>query len=280
MDLKAGWQVKHILKADGSNHLQRLRDSFQFLPSHELATACNHAQEDYFNISCVKGKERMLEFLQSVHSMLFQDARPPAPEARRNLQLQLMTAAKALQVDQFQMIDFRRQHDVLLTKRRKYPAIRLLHFFWVAGSLHHDQELREMLRHVCLVALPPDIGAEAISFVDGDGEGKLRLPSAATVSRVRARLDVAWTLLMRCWVMERLHQGGGRGLRVFAQTDATWQAKQEYQVTVLNFVDAVDLNLLHKDCFFWLGLWDTYVVKLSLMCCHGHLRNLCRICAV
>jgi hypothetical protein len=72
---------------------------------------------------------------------------------------------------------------------------------------------------------------------------------------------VAWTLLMRCWVMERLRQGGGRGLRVFAQTDATWQAKQEYQVTVLNFVDAADLKLLHQDCFL-LG-------ALGHVCFHG-----------
>ena len=46
--------------------------------------------------------------------------------------------------------------------------------------------------------------------------------------------------------MERLRVGGGAGLRVFVQTDATWQAKQEYQVTVLNFIDTMDLPLLHK----------------------------------
>lgn len=53
---------------------------------------------------------------------------------------------------------------------------------------------------------------------------------------------------MRSWVMERLRHGGGHGLRVYAQTDATWQAKQEYQVTVLNFVDAASLKVLHQDC--------------------------------
>eukprot|EP00438_Fugacium_kawagutii_P014582 Skav210160 [mRNA] locus=scaffold1811:103411:117781:+ [translate_table: standard] len=248
MDLKAGWHVKHILKADSSKELQNMRDSFLFLPSHELAAASKHVQHDFFNVASVQGKERMLEFLQSVDTLLFQDARPPTAEAKTALRVQLMAAAKALQVDQFQVSDFRRQHDVFLMKRRKYPAIRLLHFFWVAGSLHHDQELRDMLRHVCLVALPPDMAEEAVSFIDGNThEGKLRLPSAATVSRVRARLDVAWTLLMRSWVMERLRQGGGRGLRVYAQTDATWQAKQEYQVTVLNFVESASLKLLHQD---------------------------------
>jgi hypothetical protein len=50
--------------------------------------------------------------------------------------------------------------------------------------------------------------------------------------------------------MERLRQGG-----------ATWQAKQEYQVTVLNFVDAADLKLLHQDCFL-LG-------ALGHVCFHG-----------
>lgn len=162
MDLKAGWRVKHILRADSSKELQNLRDSFLFLPSHELATACSNAQEHLFNVASVKGKKKLLEFLQSIDTVLFQDARPPTPEAKRGLRLQLMASAKALQVDQFQVSDFRRQHDVLLMKRRKYPAIRLLHFFWVAGSLHHDQELRDMLRHVCLVALPPDMAEEAV----------------------------------------------------------------------------------------------------------------------
>ena len=71
---------------------------------------------------------------------------------------------------------------------------------------------------------------------------------------------------MRRWVMERLRVGGGAGLRVFDQTDATWQATQEYQVTVLNFIDTMDLPLLHKDrfSFFAPGNSEPFVVPISI----------------
>ena len=122
---------------------------------------------------------------------------------------------------------------------------------WVTGALQNDKDLRDMIKHVCEVALPPQVAADALAFIEGsEDSGQLKVPSIdsiATMSRVRARVDVAWMLLTREWVMSRLLVGGGAGLRVYVQTDATWQAKQGYQVTVLNFVEMTNFVNLHKD---------------------------------
>ena len=40
---------------------------------------------------------------------------------------------------------------------------------------------------------------------------------------------------------------GGGGVSVYIQTDATWQARQEYQVTLINVVDVGCQLDLHKD---------------------------------
>ena len=269
MRLVAGWHVKHILEADASGTLKTLRDSFAFLPSFEIVASCEggHVDPSLYNVASSKGKEHMLRLLQTVHGMLFTRGRPPTQEAKEELLTGLLSAARALQANRFSDESFRRQNGFLL-KVRKYAPLKLLKFFWVAGSLRNDKDLRDMLKNVCEVSLPAPVAKKALAFIDGDSDGcdKMRVPSTSTVSRIRGRLDVAWTRLMRRWVMERLRVGGGAGLRVFVQTDATWQAKQEYQVTVLNFIDTMDLPLLHKDrfSFFAPGNSEPFVVPISI----------------
>ena len=119
--------------------------------------------------------------------------------------------------------------------------------------------LRMALKHACAVILPPDAKQEALDFIDGVDNGisdRMRIPSTATLSRCRARLDVAWTLLFRNWLSGHLRAKGGSGVSLYIQTDATWQARQEYQVTLLNIVHKDCLLDLHKDravvtCFLW-----------------------------
>ena len=116
-----------------------------------------------------------------------------------------------------------------------------MNFFWVSGALQNDKDLRETLKQACLVSMPSRASQQAVSFIDGTGldHDKLRVPSMATLSKVRGRLDVA--------VKPKLVCANGRGIRIYVQTDAAWQARQEYQVTLLNLVDVCDLERLHKD---------------------------------
>lgn len=113
----------------------------------------------------------------------------------------------------------------------------------------NDSNLRETLKLACLVSMPKQAAQHAASFIDGHDHDRMRVPSAATMSRVRARLDTAWMLYFRDYIVkQKLVTFGGAGVRLFVQTDATWQARQEYQVTVLNMVDCADCFQLHKDC--------------------------------
>ena len=71
--------------------------------------------------------------------------------------------------------------------------------------------------------------------------GTFRVPSPSTLSRIRFEVDVAWMLLFR----QQLDSLGD--VRIYVQTDATAQAGQQYQITILNFVKVQDLDELHKD---------------------------------
>lgn len=256
VNISAGWSVPSILREDGlaGNCLRTLRDSFDSLPGSRTSQKCDSSNPDIFNIATEPGKKRMLQLLRDVAGCLTQ-GRPLNDERRCELELELLSGAQALQASIANHCRFRYQGSWTL-KARKYPAIKLIDFFWVSGALLCDADLRETLKHACSTLLPPDLAKEAVLFVDGKleaGQCNTKVPSSATLCRLRARLDVCYTLLMRQWLMQNLQMSGGCGVKVFIQTDATWQSKKEYQITVMNFLLGELALPVHKDSgrFLW-----------------------------
>ena len=98
MDLVAGWNVRQVLCEDTSNNLLNLRDAFALLQPGEVIRPCSDGRHvDLYNVASRAGKEKLLVLLQSVHEVLFQQGRPPTDETKRQLQVDLVSAALALQ---------------------------------------------------------------------------------------------------------------------------------------------------------------------------------------
>ena len=262
VNLGAGWLSKHVLKTDTLHELRMLQEACTNSESGRFSMSgiLEEATPDLYDIGSRPGRLEFQGLLQEVASFMFQ-GRPMTDEAKWNLQVKLLSAAQSLQNSELADNLFRQESN-FLQKCRKYSAIKLLNFFWIAGALQNDRDLRETLKQACLVSMPSHAAKQAASFIDGTGSDhdKLRVPSAATLSRVRGRLDVAWMLYFREHVvMPKLLCSTGNGVRLYIQTDATWQARQEYQVTLVNLVGVSDLHPLHKDrllacsreMFFW-----------------------------
>ena len=246
ISLAAGWASKHVLKDDRMcQSLQELRRGFACLPSHRPIQYVAQADLVPYNPATRVGKENLQKVLQEASEVLLQGTRL-TEERREKLQIDLLSAAQGLQHDLFSENIFK-QESLLASQARTYSALRLLNYFWVSGVLQSDKNLRSVLKLACTASLHENLAKEVVRFIDGDDHHCMRVPSTGTISRVRGRLDVAWMLLMREFLSSRMCLSGGAGLRLFMQTDATWQAKQEYQVTLFSFIDAADRLQLHKD---------------------------------
>eukprot|EP00435_Cladocopium_sp_Y103_P070143 s111_g34.t1 len=247
INLNAGWGSVHVIGRDTAHELRLLKQALDRTVQFPIANALDNAKPQEFDVASLPGRRALQELLQETASFLLQ-GRPLTDETRLELQVKMMSAAQALQ-DSEMMENIFRQESMFLQKSRKYSAIRLLDYFWVSGALMNDRDLRDTLKQACLVSMPTQAAKHAVAFIDGTEHDRMRVPSQATLSRVRARLDTAWMLYFRKhMLMPKLMVSDGAGVRVFVQTDATWQARQEYQVTVLNLVDCGDLLALHKDC--------------------------------
>ena len=247
VDLVAsGWNRRRVVD-DAEPALQTfmsLQNSFQDLPAHMhiYKYIQGHAVPDAGQAVT----ENILGILQTVGAGILQPMHGEG--SQKTVLADLLSAAQALQKHALDKRVF--VHEAgSLQKFRKYAAVRLVEFFWISGFLQNDRDLKSALRHACGILLPPGAKEETLQFIDGVSESGsyLRIPSAATLSRCRARLDVSWMLLFRKWLTSHLQHQGGAGVSLYVQTDATWQAKQEYQVTVVNVVQKSHLLENHKD---------------------------------
>ena len=164
----------------------------------------------------------------------------PLDRARREELLQnLLSAAEAIQEAEDSHMTFSRLH---LTGRHshRYNVTALLQYFFISGFLRSDSDLCEVIEWCCQVALPKDVSECALAFIRGAEGSTFRVPSAATLSRARFKV-VAWMLIFR----KHLESLGE--LKIVVQTDATAQAGRQYQITIVNFVQVSDLQMLHKD---------------------------------
>ena len=187
-------------------------------------------------LSSSAGRSQLLETLQEVAAAL------SGSERHTQVLANVYRSARAVQAlsdDHLICYEDKREGTKL-----KFSLMDMLNCFRVAGLLHADEDLREVLELSVQVCLPSSVAREAVAFIRGNDAGRMKVPSKATLSRCRGRVDVAWMLFVRKRIANMIHQ---QGLKVFIQTDATWQAGLEYQCTLANFVACTDLFDLFKD---------------------------------
>ena len=179
------------------------------------------------------GREQLLQTLQDVAS---------AVSGNIDLLKKVYSSARMVQDMSDEILVFQHGHAKEPgrgQRSHKYDLLDMLHCYRLAGLLHSDRDLKEVFSLSCQVCLPPAAAREAIAFIEGSATDEMAVPSKSTLSRCHGRVDVAWMLHVRKRISRLIEQ---RGLRVFVQTDATWQGGLEY-----HFVAQDDLRLLHKD---------------------------------
>jgi hypothetical protein len=142
------------------------------------------------------------------------------------------------------VIEFKGTRMTVQAVNNKYAVVTLIHSFCACGFLKNDDRFRDACGWMLRACLPKEI-AEHMTRVLASKDGpKLRLPSGATLSRMRGRLDVAWMLTMRS-ILHTMMQDGG--LVMYPMIDSSPQAGRDYEMMVLNIVAAKHLTSLHVD---------------------------------
>ena len=239
--LRAGWDAFPDAAATLQRQLFQGEPCCRLLFSNDDPLEGLKTVED-FQVANGPGRAELHLLLQRVASA-FMGCRPCQGEARDRMFLELLAAGTALEDSEADLCRF------LLTNAasggtRRYSVSSLLNYFILSGFLHRDADLREALESCCKLVLPADQANAALSLLHGDGHYKLNVPSASTISRARFKVDVAWMLVVRDQLKACLLNGG---VKLFVQTDATFQAGKQYQITILNIVKNMDIPMLSKD---------------------------------
>ena len=198
-----------------------------------------------FMLSSAAGQVNLQDLLRTVAGSLT-GCQPCDQLQREHLLRDLLAAAEAVELARDNRMIFERLHLSRLFCQR-YNIASLLRFFFISGLLRNDTDLREVIELCISVALPKDVADSALAFLRGLTGSDFRVPSAATISRTRFRVDTAWMILFREQLQKMLNDGG---VRLYVQTDATAQAGRQYQITLINIVRAGELDQLHKDRLF------------------------------
>ena len=103
-----------------------------------------------------------------------------------------------------------------------------------AMCLSNDSDLPQALKLAACLLLPEKIAHEWVRRLSEDPG--LYLPSKAIISQRRAALDMGYACCQQAWVAERLAEG----VFFYALTDSSPQGGRDYEVTVLDAVNAND----------------------------------------
>lgn len=125
------------------------------------------------------------------------------------------------------------------------PATRAFHITFLikccsaTGLLRHDHDLREILTLGVSICLPQRLAKECRKYLVPGGQMQMQLPSKATMSRMRGRIDAA--LMMMMMTRDILRQLiNSCGLALYVQVDASPQGGRDYEMIVYNIVKATD----------------------------------------
>ena len=228
---------------DMASDLWLMRDQIAQVVPKSVAAMLEDAWTPCPVLASPAGSMLVQDALQDAGQLLLGVSTPGSSRSGAEVLQKLYLAGRVVQASLDEARFFHAQNSNL-TRNSKYGIHSLLNHFWLATCLRSDSQLRDVLGYAARVCLPPDAAAEALRFLDAAAEGCMRVPSPATISKARGRVDVAWMLLFRKEVSRKL----AAGLHVYVQCDATWQAHREYQICLFNFVETGDLPRLHEDC--------------------------------
>ena len=129
---------------------------------------------------------------------------------------------------------------VLRAGKDTYNVFYLLHCCLLCNLLRADKSLEEAVKHACRVVLPHHIQVVVLDMVDNK---RRRMPSAATVSRLRLKVDVAWMLLSR----RKLEAMMASGIVANCMVDSSPQGGHDYELMHLTVHCKTDLSQMHVD---------------------------------
>ena len=148
-----------------------------------------------------------------------------------------------LQAHADRITEFEKTRLVMEAFNQKYSVVTLIHSFVACGYLKNDGRFRDACRWMLCACLPKDIAEHMVGLLISDKQ-QLRLPSPATLSRLRGRMDTAWMLTFQLILQDMMLDGG---VVIYPMIDSSPQAGRDYEMVVLNVVASKLLAELHYD---------------------------------
>ena len=129
---------------------------------------------------------------------------------------------------------------VLRAGQDTYNVFYLLHCFLLCNLLRSDKSLEEAVRHACMIVLPRHVKDVVVKMLE---DKRRPMPSASTVSRLRLKVDVAWMLMVRKELAEKMEAG----IVVHCMADSSPQGGHDYELMHVTMVHRPVLPQLHVD---------------------------------
>ena len=183
---------------------------------------------------------RFVEDLQQIYEkacdMIGSDLGPEAAQ-------RMLVIAASLQHHVAGMrVAYRNDAAVLSEGKETYNVYYLLHCFLLCDLLKADSSLAEAVRQACHIALPKHVKDVVLQLLD---DGQRPVPSPATVSRLRLKVDVAWMLLQRRDFQQALSDGSG--MVAHCMVDSSPQGGHDYELLHVTLVGKGVLAELHVE---------------------------------
>lgn len=130
-----------------------------------------------------------------------------------------------------------REHDVdrVGNHRKCYHVRVLLETVLLCEHLKSDANLPSVILSVCRLVLPPQAAEHIQALINNTNEQRrLHTPSAATVSRARARVEAAYMFVCRNTLFARPDC-----LRICIMVDSSPQGGRDYELLMMTIVAKV-----------------------------------------
>ena len=126
-------------------------------------------------------------------------------------------------------------------QNRRYDISTLISAFMSGQLLKNDSSLRDATIWCVQACLKPEVAEKICAQIRAN---TVRVPSPATISRTRARVDVAYMLHFRTVLKDLFDHHGGAV--IYAMADKSPQGGREYEQVVLNIIKRSMLNVLQS----------------------------------
>jgi hypothetical protein len=120
-----------------------------------------------------------------------------------------------------------------------YAIQYLLESFFLSQVLTDSQHLGSVLKKSLRLILPAKVADTMGTYFSSNTP----VPSTATISRMRGRVDTTWMLVWR----DRFQEWLDDGLVVYLGTDSSPQAGRDYQIIMLDIIPKIWLPGMHVE---------------------------------